>query len=267
VPDEVAVLLGTIVRRVDRLLARRGLGEGDDAEVSNAWAEDEPVLAGLSAAAVSGVAALGPRRGAAVRRWGDTIDLPEALGAGPWQARQGRFDLHAGVVVRAGARERLERLCRYVLRPPVGQDRLQPMPDGTVVLELPRRWTDGTTHLIFDPVELLERLAALVPRPRVNLVLYYGVLAPRAAWRPAVVPAAALTGPSDASSEEGAGTAAATGPAGRVPNRSWADLMQRSFGFDVLACPRCAGRLTLVALIHDPVVVRRILEHLRLPAE
>jgi hypothetical protein len=43
--------------------------------------------------------------------------------------------------------------------------------------------------------------------------------------------------------------------------------MQRSFGFDVLACPRCAGRLTLVALIHDPVVVRRILEHLRLPVE
>ena len=45
------------------------------------------------------------------------------------------------------------------------------MPDGTVVLELSRRWTDGTTHLIFDPVELLARLAALVPRLRVNLVL------------------------------------------------------------------------------------------------
>ena len=105
------------------------------------------------------------------RRWGDTIDLPVPPVPGPWQARHGRFDLHAGVVMRAGARERLERLCRYALRPPVSQDRLQPMPDGTVVLELPRRWTDGTTHLIFDPVELLERLAALVPRPRVNLVL------------------------------------------------------------------------------------------------
>jgi len=57
------------------------------------------------------------------------------------------------------------------------------------VVEGRRRWTDGTTHLIFAPVELLERLAALIPRPRINLVLYHGVLAPRAAWRARVVPA------------------------------------------------------------------------------
>ena len=54
------------------------------------------------------------------------------------------------------------------------------MPDGTIVLELRRRWRDRTTHVIFDPGELLERLAALVPKPRVNLVLYHGVFAPRA---------------------------------------------------------------------------------------
>src|SRR5712664_4087365 len=56
---------------------------------------------------------------------------------------------------------------------------------------LPHRWADGTTHLRFDPLGLLERLAVLTPRPRVNLILYYGVLAPRAAWRAALVPAAA----------------------------------------------------------------------------
>jgi len=169
-------------------------------------------------------------------------------------------------VVRASARERLERLCRYAGRPPVGQDRLQPMPDGMVVLELPRRWTDGTTHVIFDPVELLERLAALVPRPRVNLVLYYGVLAPRAAWRRAIVPAlepGTDAGPSAAS--PGADGPAAR--AGRAPNRTWAELMQRSFGLDVLACPRCAGRLTLVALIHNPAAIGWILDHLGLPVE
>ena len=66
--------------------------------------------------------------------------------------------------------------------------RLQLTPDGKAVLELRRRWTDGTTHLVFDPVELLERLAALTPRPRINLILYHDVLAPRAAWRRAVVP-------------------------------------------------------------------------------
>lgn len=49
------------------------------------------------------------------------------------------------------------------------------------------RWSDGTTHLRVDPIVLLERLAVLIPRPRINLLLYYGVLAPRAPWRAAVV--------------------------------------------------------------------------------
>ena len=44
-------------------------------------------------------------------------------------------------------------------------------------------------------------------------------------------------------------------------------MMQRSFGFDVLACPRCGGRFRLVALIEDEAVIRRILTHLELPTE
>jgi hypothetical protein len=58
--------------------------------------------------------------------------------------------------------------------------------DGEICLTLRHRWADGTTHIRFDPLELLERLAVLTPRPRIkriNLILYYGVLAPRAAWR------------------------------------------------------------------------------------
>lgn len=58
-------------------------------------------------------------------------------------------------------------------------------------LTLRHRRADGTTHLRFDPLELLERLVVLTPRPRVNLILYYGVLAPRGAWRSALVLATA----------------------------------------------------------------------------
>jgi hypothetical protein len=43
--------------------------------------------------------------------------------------------------------------------------------------------------------------------------------------------------------------------------------MRRSFGFDVLACPRCGDRLELIALIEDSKVIRRILGHLGLPTE
>ena len=266
--DEVDPVLVTIQRRIDALLIRRGVPDGREGfDAPDRWAEDAPTLAGLAAASVRGVAALDPRAGAPVRRWGDTIEAPDPPPLGRWHARQQGFDLHAGIVVPAGSRDRLERLCRYALRPAVGQDRLQLTPDGKAVLELRRRWTDGTTHLVFDPVELLERLAALTPRPRINLILYHGVLAPRAAWRRAVVPtredaaAAPADPPACARSAEGPDDPSPP----RRPNRPWAELMQRGFGFDVLACPRCPGRLRLVALIQDGAVIQRILRHLGLP--
>ena len=171
--DDVGPLLVTIQRRIEALLTRRGVPDREGFDAPDRWAEDAPTLAGLAAASVRGVAALGARAGAPVRRWGDTIEAPDPPPLGRWHARQQGFDLHAGIVVPAGCRDRLERLCRYALRPPVGQDRLQLTPDGKAVLELRRRWTDGTTHLVFDPVELLERLAALTPRPRINMILYH----------------------------------------------------------------------------------------------
>jgi hypothetical protein len=69
----------------------------------------------------------------------------------------------------------------------VAQDRLRLLGDGRVVLTLKNAWADGTRHLMFEPLELLEKLAAITPRPRINLVLYHGVLAPHARWRALVV--------------------------------------------------------------------------------
>ena len=128
-----------------------------------------------------------PGAGARVRRLGKQAEEDETPALGRCHARQDGFDLHAGVLVPAGERERLERGCRYTLRPPVAQDRLCLTADGQVRLELKHPWSDGTTLLLFDPVELLERLAVITPRPRINLILYHGVLAPRAAWRALVV--------------------------------------------------------------------------------
>jgi hypothetical protein len=168
------------------------------------------------------------------------------------------FDLHAGVRIPAGQRDRLERVCRYALRPPVAGDRLHLTGAGDVALEFRRPWSDGTTHLVFAPVAFLARLAVLVPRPRVNLVLYYGVLAPRAAWRAAVVP---QPSPPVAASHE-AQTRPGTGRGWR-----WADLMRRVFEIDVLACPGCGGRLRLVAVLEASAATTRILQHLHLPTE
>lgn len=126
----------------------------------------------------------------------------------------------------------------------------------------------GATHLRFDPLELLERLAVLTPRPRVNLILYYGVLAPRAAWRSALVPAlgdGVVAADWDSSTEPDRDASRAE--ASRAGAYQWAELMRRTFGLDVRACPRCGGRLRLVALIEQALVVQRILRHLGLPTE
>lgn len=89
------------------------------------------------------------------------------------------------------------------------------------------------------------------------------MLAPRAALRPAV---ASAVGGDDSEVPNAAQECAHGGRVGRRPNRAWAELMERSLGFDVTACPRCPGRMTLVALmIHDAAVVGRILRHLGLP--
>jgi len=151
------------------------------------WADDAPVLAGLAAASVQGTVALGPHRGARLRRLGEPCEEGEPPEPGDCHARANGFDLHAGLVVPAGQRERLERVCRYALRPPVTEERLHLTGEGQVRLELRQPWRDGTTDVLFDPIEFLGRLAVLVPRPRINLILYHGVLGPRAAWRPEVV--------------------------------------------------------------------------------
>ena len=49
--------------------------------------------------------------------------------------------------------------------------------------------------------------------------------------------------------------------------RSWAELMRRAFEADVLACPRCGGRMVVLATIDDPAVIQRILTHLGLSTE
>jgi hypothetical protein len=278
---DVAEVLATIEPRIRGLLDRRGCGERDEASAPDAWEDASPVLAGLAAASVQGTVATARQRGPRIRRLGqapEMVDLPEP---GRCQARSNGFDLHAGLVVSAGQRDRLERVCRYALRPPVPGDRLSTTGDGQVRLQLRHRWADGTTHLVFDPLEFLGRLAVLVPRPRINLILYHGVLAPRAAWRSAVVRhATAEEGRAAAGTEpvlalhgqcaEGqtSAPAAETAEATRrhTRNRLWPDLMRRTFGFDVLACPRCGGRLRLIALIEQGAVIARILHHLDVPA-
>lgn len=170
--------------------------------------------------------------------------------------------------VPAGQRNRLERLCRYPLRPAIVVERLSVTPSGQERYAFKKEWRDGSSAVEMSPLTLLSRLAALVPAPWVNLVTYHGLLAPAASYRERVVP--------QVEEDADAGTARRRVPAklpaelqrGRTRRRLlWAEAMKRGLGLDVLRCEHCGGRREVLALITDPKVIRRILVHLGLPAE
>jgi hypothetical protein len=289
---EVGKLVRVVRDRVVRALQRRGklpaaAGGGDedgDAEVDDVQAE-------LGAAAVQGRAAVGERAGERDVRVGRTGDAAPFV-QGPQCASFDGFSLHAAVVVAPCDRERLEKLCRYAGRPAIAESRLRELPDGRVAYSLKKRWRDGTTAVVMTKDVLMERLCALVPRPRRHLVTYHGVLAPAAGIRPQVVPAVVEGGGESCRHGRGGEERVDAGIGGgleeraeaervllqrRVPHApgkrrrgrrryTWAELLARVFAIEVFVCPNCGGTRRLLAAIHDPDAIARVLAALGLSA-
>ena len=171
--------------------------------------------------------------------------------------------------------------------------------DGRIGYALKKRWRDGTTAVVMTKVVLMERLCALVPKPRKHLVTYHGVLAPASGLRPQVVPRQLVEEGDAGGCRHGAGgggevpesSEVAVGKAVenvavaallrqqaerrvrarlRVPHSggrrrggrrrySWAELLQRAFGIEVLVCPKCCGVRRVLAAIHDPASIVQVL--------
>jgi len=249
--DDVAEVVARVARWVGRALARRGLD--DEAGVDDAVrevAEEEPALASLASASLRGTYALdGP--------WARRVQrLCTARAQG--RRRRGRlcaevegFNLHAATYVGEGRTTRLEQLCRYLTRPPLSDKRLTLLDDGSVALRLRHPRRDGTVAVVLPPDELICRLAALVPRPFKNGIVYFGCLAGNASLRAEIVPGGRRH-------PQGGGRACK-----RIP---WRDLSIRTLGVDPLLCG-CGERYELIAEIHDRVVIRAILASMNLPTD
>ena len=152
-------------------------------------------------------------------------------------------------------------------RPALSDERVQLNAAGQVEFKLKTPWRDGTTHLVMSPLEFMQRLAALVPRPRLHLIRYHGVLAPNAKLRALVVP----QGPEQAEQAEQASDVAATGQCeaqaalARPGRISWARLLKRVFDIDMQRCPHCSGgELKIIAAILERPSIEKILNHLGL---
>ena len=238
----VGEILERALRRMDRHLRRRGLLDGatrDDTERGSADPEDA-----LAASAVSG------RTPPAGPQWtrGLSPAPPSCASNGTATARERARSLALAVPLFAAR----EALLRYALRPPLANDRLETRPDGLVRITLKRAYADGTVAVDMDPLSLLCRLATSVPPPRFHTVKYAGVLASASPWRPRIAPEP---------SPPAKGAPPDEPPRGRGPShyRPWAELLMRTFGVDVLECPKCQGRMRLLAMVTERASIRRFL--------
>jgi hypothetical protein len=251
-------------KRILRFLQRRGIitlqtapGDGEVTVVSDETiGERDPLLARLLAAATAGAPPAGwANKRKPVRIVLDPDDRPVTKGTLCSQARG--FNLHAATRVAANDKPGRETLCRYILRPPLANDRLHILPDGNVRLEFKRPWSDGTTSIELSPLALIARLAALVPPPRRHTTRYFGVLSSHAISRSEVVPAPATPPPASGEQDK---------PKRRSRYIRWAELLRRVFGIEIL-CKKCKAPLRLIALIKSEDTARKILTAMHLPSE
>jgi hypothetical protein len=169
------------------------------------------------------------------------------------------FSVFASSRVAADDRDRLEKLCRYVARPPLANERLKETNDGRIAIELKKPRRAGETHAFLTPLQFLRRVASLVPPAGMNLIRYFGILGPAAEHRGKVVPEpqVQLDLPPNGAEPD---------PMRNKGGVDWASLLRRVYDIDALKCT-CGGRIRIISVIEDPGVIRRILSHLNLPVE
>jgi hypothetical protein len=250
--DEIQVLLEQIGKRIGQHLEHRGLlsQDAEDSHLNVEPSGEGESLADLQSHSITYRIAFGANRG---RKALTLQTLPPASDATSTErvARWSGFSLHAGVAAEALERAKLERLCRYISRPAVATERLSQTADGRIRYSLKTPYRDGTTHVVFEPLDFLSRLAALVPSPGVNLTRYHGVFAPNHRLRAQIVPSGRGRG----------GRTRAPGGVTKHVAMGWAQRLKRVFGIEIQRCEHCGGAVKIIASIEDPQVIERILAH------
>jgi len=152
-------------------------------------------------------------------------------------------------------RDKLERLCRYITRPPIAEHRLSLTPEGNIRYELKTPYRNGTTHMVFEPLDFISKLAALVPSPRVNLTRFHGIFASNSHHRAAIIRTVSDNKPLDKTIQ----TAAE-----KRGSMTWAARLKRVFNIDMNVCEACGGAVRVVSCI-DAGVINKTLTHLEIP--
>jgi hypothetical protein len=254
--EALVQLVHTISHRVAGFLERQGILERDE---ENSYLQldgiDDDPMQQLIGCSVSYRIAVGPQQGRKVLTL-QTMPAVEADERYAQVAKEAGFSLHAGVAAQAWERDKLERLCRYITRSAVSEKRLSLTSAGNIRYQLKTPYRDGTTHVIFEPLDFISKLASLVPKPKVNLTRFHGVFAPNSKNRIIVTPAKRGKAEHKASDQDKT-------PGERQSAMTWAQRLKRVFGIDVNTCSYCGGTNKVIACIEDQQVIDKILFHLK----
>jgi hypothetical protein len=258
--EELSSLVHQLSHRVTRVLEKKGWLQRDDENtylLLDAIDQEDDALGQLQGHSITYRIAMGPQKGRKVftlQSLPPRLDTPRVSDR---VAKQAGFSLHAGVMAEAHQRDVLERLCRYISRPAVSEKRLALTSNGKVRYELKTPYRDGTTHVFFDPLDFMARLAALVPKPRVNLTRFHGIFAPNSKHRALITPAKRGKGRKLAKQGCSEKTIAE-----RRKAMTWMQRLKRVFNIDIEKCELCGGHVKVVSCIEDPAVIEKILQHL-----
>ncbi|MCM8614066.1 transposase [Accumulibacter sp.] len=195
------------------------------------------------------------------------LSAGDAQGMAEWE-HSGGFSVDAEVRIEAHEREGLERLLRYCARPAFALDRLREIDPERLVYESVKPGPGGSVSLMLTPMQLLDRLAALIPPPRKHRHRYYGVLAPNSPLREAVTalaqPAEIVAAPAPV--EPMPPEAVSAEPLHRQAARYvWALLLARIYEVLPLLCPQCGREMKIIAFITEGPAIGQILGHLGEP--
>ena len=257
--EELGALVHQLSQRVSRYLEKKGWLQRD---MENTYllldGDDEDALLQLQGHSVTYRIAFGPKAGRKVLSLQSLPPAPAQESARV--AKQAGFSLHAGVMADSHQKELRERLCRYISRPAVSEKRLALTNSGKVRYELKTPYRDGTTHVFFESLDFIARLAALIPKPRVNLTRFHGLFAPNSKHRALVTPEKRGKGRKPTEVECAQNKTIEE----RRNAMTWMQRLKRVFNIDIEQCERCGGHVKVVACIDDPAVIEKILKHLAL---
>tara|TARA_Y100000034_G_scaffold11802_1_gene12330 strand:- start:1672 stop:3180 length:1509 start_codon:yes stop_codon:yes gene_type:complete len=256
--SDMVELVHTISYRIANYLEKVGLVERDiENSFLNLPIDDEDSLLQLQGASVSYRIAMGPQQGQKVF----TLQTLPASNEGEYGqlANTSGFSLHAGVFANADEPEKLERLCRYISRPAISEQRLSMTDHGKVRYELKTPYRDGTTHVFFEPLDFIGKLVALIPPPRLNLTRFYGVFAPNSNLRAQITASQrGKNSPKIVNQKDGQSDKPYHARA-----MSWAQRLKRVFNIDITECEKCENHnVSIIACIIDIHVIQKILAHI-----